>query len=305
MISVLHPGLFTTIQDIGRINYRRYGMPESGAMDNYNAYLANWLVENSANAALLEITMSGPVLNFETDCIIGLAGADMKATVNKKAIVNYKAHQIIAGDTLQLAQAVKGCRTYLAVNGGIAGNMFLKSRSTYSLAGVGGFKGRPLKKGDALTLTSPAKISNLKEVPEHLQMKFASDPIIRFTQGPEFKFITEDSPMGLAGNYKVHMNSDRMAIRLTGFIGDVAEKEIISSPVNKGTIQILPDNDLVVLMNDGQVSGGYPRLGNIISADLHLLAQVKPGGQLSLLPVNLPEAIELWEHQQKLLHSLI
>ncbi|MGK7390335.1 MAG: biotin-dependent carboxyltransferase family protein [Candidatus Cyclobacteriaceae bacterium M2_1C_046] len=303
MIEVISPGLLTTIQDLGRENVRRFGVPQSGAMDEYNAFLANWLVNNNEGSPLLEFTMTGPSLKFNSSCTIGIAGADMGAKLNDAPISNYTSVSVSAGDVLDFTQARSGFRTYLSVKGGFSAEEFLNSYSTYTLANIGGYNGRALKKGDVLNLSAP-EITDGKTVPEHVQTKFNLTRTIRIIEGPEYELISEDSPMGLAGNYKIHMNSDRMGIRLTGFIGEVSEKEIISSAVNKGTIQLLPDNDLIVLMSDGQVSGGYPRLGNVISADIHLLAQCRPGEQVKLLPVSLDEAVHLWSHQCKLLKAL-
>lgn len=303
MIEVLSPGLFTTIQDSGRKNFRRFGVPQSGAVDNYNAYLANWLVNNAEDTPFLELTMTGPTLKFNCSCTIGITGSDMKADLNSKAVPLYTTIPISEGDILSFKQVNAGFRTYLSINGGFSGEEFLNSYSTYTLANIGGYKGRQLKKGDTLNLSAPGPAVE-RIVPEHVQTKFSGLQIIRIVEGPEYDLISEDSPMGLAGNYTIHMNSDRMGIRLTGFIGEVSEKEIISSPVSMGTIQLLPDNNLIVLMNDGQVSGGYPRLANVISADLHLLAQVQPGEKIKILPVSLDEAIHLWSHQYKLLKAL-
>lgn len=305
MIEVISPGFFTTIQDLGRKNYRSYGFPESGAMDDYNACLANWLVNNAADVPVLEVTMTGPVLKFNNACIIGITGADMSPELNNKVIGSYHSIEVHPGDVLTLKNSTKGFRTYISVSGGFTGDKFLNSCSTYALAEIGGFKGRKLLKGDILDHPKRKQEKNkIKIVPEHLQTKFDSNSTIRVLEGPEFDLILEDSPMGLAGIFKIHLNSDRMGIRLSGFFGDVNKKEIISSPVTKGTIQLFPDNNLIVLMNDGQVTGGYPRLGNVISADLHLLAQMKPGDEVKLLPISLAEAHHLWWHQQNLLKPL-
>lgn len=302
MIEVIKPGFFTLIQDNGRKGYRRFGIPECGSMDHYNATLANWLVNNPSDAALLELTIAGPKLLFNQKCKIAVTGADMTPMLNGDNIRLYESITIKTGDILSFGRLIHGCRSYLAVEGGLEGEYFLGSRSTYTLASMGGFEGRKLKAGDMLIIKNVhMNPEALRTVPEHLHTKFPMPWKIRFIEGPEFEYIDEESPMGIAEEFLVHQNSDRMGIRLSGFFGEVIEKEIISSPVNKGTIQLLPDNDLMILMNDGQVSGGYPRLGNVISTDLHLMAQVKPGDKISLMKVSREKAEFLNEFQHRLL----
>jgi antagonist of KipI len=302
MISVIKAGLFTTIQDMGRSGYRRFGIPESGVMDKYNATLANWLVNNKAAAPILEITMSGPELIFTTSANIALTGADMSPDINGNILPLYQSTAVSEGDILSFGRLKAGCRTYLAVNGGFKAEFFINSYSTYTLAEKGGFEGRALKPGDNLQISESKKKSPVKRIiPEYIRTKFAAINRIRYIPGPEAGHIEDDSPGGLPGIYTVHPQSDRMGIRLAGFDGEVSDKEIVSSPVNKGTIQLLPDNNLIVLMNDGQVSGGYPRLGNVIGADLHLMAQLKPSDQVKLMPVTIEEAESLFSYQSDLL----
>ena len=294
--------MFTTIQDTGRPGYRRFGIPESGAMDGYNAMLANWLVCNKIKAPLLEITMTGPRMKFNITATVAITGADMSATINGKPASRYHSLIMVPGDELRFGRLKKGCRAYLAVTGGFKAETFLDSCSTYTLAEKGGIEGRPLKAGDQLIIRGNKYIAKEERmVPEFIRTKFTAIKAARYVRGPEADFIDEESPMDLSEKYTIHPESDRMGIRLSGFFGEVRDKEIISSPVNKGTIQLLPDDNLIVLMNDGQVSGGYPRLGNIIAADLHLLAQLKPGDRIKLMPVSVAEAESLYRYQVGLL----
>lgn len=304
MIDVLKPGVFTTIQDMGRFGYRRFGIPESGVLDKYNATLANWLVYNNENVPLLEITMSGPELKFTQALTIAITGAEMTPKINGKLIPLYKSIFVSAGDVLKFGRLKAGFRCYLAVNGGFNAELFLNSYSTYTLAQKGGFEGRILRSGDRLQIKkSKNKVRNKRIIPEYIRTKFTGLNAIRYIIGPEAELIEDDSPGSVPGIYAVHQQSDRMGIRLTGFDGEVNTKEILSSPVNKGTIQLLPDYNLIVLMNDGQVSGGYPRLGNIIAADLHLMAQLKPGDQVKLMPVTIEKAEGLFKYQTALLEK--
>ena len=304
MIEVIKGGLLTTIQDAGRVGYRHLGIPESGYMDDYNAPLANWLVDNPLTFPLLEITMSGPTLKIHNEHRLAVTGGNIRVKINDQEINVYETFNVFKGDVLSFGTMNTGYRAYLSVAGGFLGEEFLNSHSTYVPGNFGGLKGRALEPGDHLQVNPVKSRANHRSVPEYLRTNYSASRRIRFIEGPEFEYFLDESPMGVSGSYTIDHKSDRMGIRLTGFSGELIEKEIISSPVCKGTIQVLPDNNLIVLMNDGQVTGGYPRIGVIIKADLHLMAQVKAGDHIQLMPVTHEEATSLNHYRMRLLNNL-
>src|SRR5690625_4860975 len=183
MINVISPGLQTTVQDSGRIGYYEVGMPPSGAMDNYSHRISNLLVGNDENAATLEITYIGPVLEFETDTTIALTGGEMPPKINDEAIPMWEAVAVKAGDRLSFDFIKQGARMYLAVTGGIDVPLIMNSRSTYTLCGIGGYEGRALKENDQL------KIGNANVRKAKVGIRIDTQHIPTFTNQHEIRII--------------------------------------------------------------------------------------------------------------------
>ncbi len=287
-------GLLTTVQDRGRYGYQRYGMPVSGAMDVFSLELANLLVGNDPGGACLEATISGPELEFTGAIWVAITGADMDPHLNGQGIPMNTAVDVRPGDRLGFRGLRSGCRTYIAFAGGIAVPLVMGSRSTYLRAGIGGFQGRALMPGDELPLGGFEPLSpsgrfstgsdkrkpRLKKLPEGLIPEYRHEQTIRIISGPEaHNFEIAGLRSFLSAEYTVTAQSDRMGYRLSG--EPIKHREgmtnIISAGISPGTVQVPADGQPIILMADRQTSGGYARIANVITVDLTLLAQMRPG----------------------------
>lgn len=303
--EVIKPGLLSTIQDEGRYGYRKHGVIVSGPMDRFAHRAANLLVGNGSEAATLEMTLQGPILVAQRDMLVVICGADMGAEVDGDSAPMWQPFVLHAGSELHVGYAVEGCRSYLAVQGGFKSDYVLGSRSTYQRAAIGGYEGRALRIGDVLEVEKGGLASDVvKEV--ELRSKFVSsmirpdyrdNPTIRIVRGKEASLFTPNSwSRLLSQSYLVTSQSDRMGYRLSSEPKLELEAglsyEMISEAVVAGTIQVPSSGQPIVLMADCQTTGGYPRIGHVITADLPLVAQVKPGGQLRFQEVTHLEAQE-------------
>ena len=295
-ISVLEPGMMTTVQDLGRSGFRSSGVPYSGAADRVSAILANSIVGNPDHAAVLEYTLLGPSLRFEADTVIAVVGTEHDSIPSLRPI------HINRGDTIEIGHASRGCRGYLAVAGGVCVPPVLNSSSTYLPATFGGFGGRPLRAGDQLSIGKPlvAPTSFAWSVHNEL-IAFPSNPCtLRIL--PEFLGSTRRLPIPDTP-FSVTAQSDRMGIRLRGALPQ-ALSTMISRAVLPGTVQLPPDGNPIILLCDAQTIGGYPVLGHVISADLPRAAQLRPGDSVCFTETNLAEAHRLLRSQHDLLATV-
>jgi biotin-dependent carboxylase-like uncharacterized protein len=276
-------GLLTTVQDRGRFWYQRFGMPVSGAMDTFSLELANLLVGNDPGDACLEATIYGPELEFTGAIRVAITGADMDPHLNDQSIPMNAAVNVRPGDRLGFRGLRSGCRTYIAFAGGIVVPPVMGSRSTYLRAGIGGFQGRALMPGDELLLGNPSGKPRLQKIPEGLIPEYKHEQIIRVISGPEAHYFEFTGLRSfLSKEYTVTAQSDRMGYRLSG--EPIKHKEgmtnIISAGISMGTVQVPGDGEPIILMADRQTSGGYARIANVITVDLTLLAQMRPGDRI-------------------------
>ena len=298
-ILVQKSGLLATIQDLGRNGFRRFGINQSGAMDKQAARLINILLGNVESEAVLEMHFPAPVLEFEEDAIIALGGADFGAKLNDKAIENWRCVLVEKGSVLRFEKQIFGSRAYLAIKGGFAIEKWLESSSTNLPANVGGFKGRALNKGDKLSFNQRTKDKGQRtknKISRNLIPNYQKSVAkIRVIPGAEFESLTAFSEqVFLKQNFTIRPESDRMGFRLKGEpLYLIEERELISSAINFGTIQLLPDGQMIVLMADHQTSGGYPRIAHVSSADLPILAQLNPNDEVSFELISLIEAEDL------------
>lgn len=290
MIEIIKPGFYTLIQDVGRNQFQEYGMPVSGVMD-YDSYrLANWLVENTSGEAVLEITMTGPEILFLEETEIGITGADMSPSINGKVIEMYTTVLVSKDDILSFGKLKNGFRSYLSVNGGFEVANEMNSRSTYVYAKIGGMDGRALRVRDLIPLGLRRSVS-LKKVPKQLVIKPFSVTSIRVILGPEFGVLNHgEQSCFFSTEYCIDNNSNRMGYRLKGEAIAHDSKEILSTGIVNGTVQLPPGGMPIVLLADAQTTGGYPRIAMVIKSDLPLLAQLKPGDVLRFRKVSLEEA---------------
>ena len=268
-IEVLQPGLFSTIQDSGRKGFLKYGIPMSGVMDFYAAKMANLILRNPPDSAILEITQMGPKLKFSHPVKISICGALLSPKINNFPIENNWVYKIEAGDELSFGKRQLGCRAYLAISGGFKTGKVLKSRSWFD--GVtDNFK---LNK----KLKLPYEFSNESKMETNASIKFTSEYLvtseIEVFPGPEFDLLTESEQEILRSRYfSIDKNNNRMAIQLKEIMENTL-KPIITGPVLPGTVQLTPSGKLIVLMRDCQTTGGYPRVMQLSETGMNKIAQ--------------------------------
>lgn len=288
-IIIKKPGLLTTIQDLGRYGYQKFGMPVSGAMDAHSLKLANNLVGNPENEAGLEATAIGPEIEFDADIHIAICGANFQPLVNGNYVKMYSPISIKSGDVLSFKGLINGLRTYISFRGGIEVPVVMGSKSTYLRGKIGGLNGRQLKKDDIIKLGICEKETEIKEISQNKIPNYLDSFIARIIPGPEAKnFTTEGLADFLNKAFILSKQCDRMGYRLTGNkIKHKISGDIISSGINFGTIQVPSHGDPIILMADRQSTGGYARIANIITKDLTYVAQLKPGDHIRFKEVSL------------------
>lgn len=287
-LQIIKPGLLDTIQDTGRYGFQHLGINPTGVMDPFSAQLANALLGKDLNSAVIEMHFPAAHILFEEETIICLTGADFSPTINRRTLPLGQPVAIPKNSILQFEKKIAGARCYLSVIHHLALDKWLNSYSTHLIAAAGGFNGRPLKKGDTITFTNNLVIKNshgnkpFTLLPWKATENISLKKEIRFITGNEWDWLTENSTKKFTGNkYHISNNSNRMGYRLKGNALRVKEdRQLISSGVTFGTIQLLPDGQLIVLMADHQTTGGYPRIAHVISADLPLLAQSNAGDEI-------------------------
>ncbi|MBG0967863.1 biotin-dependent carboxyltransferase family protein [Bacillus sp. SRB3LM] len=313
-VEVLHAGMFTTVQDLGRSHYQQYGVPVGGAMDQSALRMINMLVGNEENEAGLEITIMGPKLLIKKPALLAIGGADMEPLLNGERIPLWRPILAEEGSMLCFGKVKSGCRAYVTFAGGIHIDRTMGSKSTYIRATIGGIEGRMLKKGDYFQIGAQPEMANCfiqdLQKDERIKTKWAisnsvlpkykKHPKLRVIADFEYNQFTEESRKAFfTKEYKVSNHADRMGYRVEGeVLNRIEEKEILSSPVTFGTIQVPNGGQPIILMADRQTTGGYPRIGNIISVDLPLLAQLKPGDYVSFEKITLEEAEQLYIEQE-------
>lgn len=276
-VEVLSAGLYSSIQDRGRKEYRSFGVPLSGAMDQLSADLGNSILGNSVDSPLLEITITGPKLLFNQRAIICITGADLSAKIENNPIKTNVPVTIQKGEVLSFGKLVYGLRAYICIKGGFVSNKTLGSHSTYEKAGLGG---AVLKKGTILSYNSnsdswPNTKSRIK--PDKL---FFEKNIIPVAPGPEYNLIGKEF---FDLSFEINVDSNRMGYRLSADNQFVHQKSILTSTVMPGTVQLPPSGHPVVLMRDCHTTGGYPRVLQVSELGINMLAQKKPGDRIKFL----------------------
>ena len=291
-------GLLTTVQDLGRIGWRRFGVNPNGAMDPVAARIANILVGNDDNAALIEMHFPAAEIVFEQAAIFSICGGDFAAQLDGIAISPWRSFAASAGSVLQFKEKRTGERCYLAMRGGIDVPEWLGSASTNLNAHVGGHKGRQLAAGDRLMVTATLGSKPMRHPPAaagSLLPRYSRFPTVRIIPGAEFEYLSSGSRESLVSqNFLISNRSNRMGFRLSGQpLALQRTREFISAAVCFGTIQLLPDGQLIILMADQQTAGGYPRIAHIIGQDLPLVGQLGSGDKIAFHFVKLEEAEQL------------
>jgi biotin-dependent carboxylase-like uncharacterized protein len=293
-IVVLSPGLLSSVQDRGRFGWRHLGIGCSGAVDSYSFSVANLLVGNPMQTAAIEITLAGPRLRFDRAARIAICGASIEASVDGQSLPGWRRIDMPANCELVLGACRQGVRAYLAVAGGFDLDACLGSTSTDLRAGIGGIDGRALKKGDCLRLTDGFQpdcdrpVIGRRWADPADDLDFATPSIVHLLPGHDQPI---DAEALFAQAWRVGVASNRQGLRLQGTRLAISDqRERVSEPVMPGTVQLPPDGQPIVLLADAQTHGGYPRIGHVIAADLHRLAQLRPSDSLRFLPCTPAEA---------------
>lgn len=280
-LEVIDGGLFTTIQDFGRRGFRAYGIPTSGAVDIRSYKLANWLVGNMEGSPVLELTLKGGRYKFKTGAVIAITGALMRPKINGKDVNMNCSLKVQEGDELGFDFVSRGCRTYLAIQGALEIQKVMGSFSTYTLGKFGGLDGKALTKGDTLKWKSLRKKADRKEARRDQLPYFSSKVCVRVSKNLEWDWLKDSAKKNLVqSTFRVGSKSNRMGIRLEGNSIEIEKKQMISSPVIPGIIQLPPNGQPIILMQDGQTIGGYPRVAKVVDEDLWRLGQIKTGDQI-------------------------
>lgn len=306
------PGLLSTIQDMGRKGYQQYGVSPSGCMDQYSFALGNILVGNNINTPSIEITMMGPTIKFLDDAIIAITGAHCQATLRGGKVVNNRTVEVIKGDILRILSMTNGARSYISIAGGIDSNKIMGSSSTDLKAKIGGNNGEKLKKGDQVNYLGVDRKYTTKYIPDEYILdrgmgnKEEQITEIRVLMGPQDDYFTENGiDTFFSSTYKVTNDSDRMGYRLEGDkVELVGGSDIISDAISFGAVQIPGHGKPIIMMADRQTTGGYAKMAVVISVDLPLLSQLKPGDSIKFKKCGIEEAQSLYIKNRKLLDEL-
>jgi antagonist of KipI len=304
-LRVLRSGLLTTVQDLGRPGLGAIGVPVGGAMDPWCLRLANRLVGNDDATAALEITLAGPELLFEENAFVAMTGARFEVVLDERAIPNGETIEVRAGERLSVGRAVEGLRGYLAVAGGIDAEVVLGSRSTYLPGALGGADGRPLRAGDHLAIGRVPRRPPRRRVRSDLLDPRSAAAAARVVLGPQAEaFSAAGIASFLSTTYRVSPRSDRMGVRLEGPpIELIATADIAPEGLVHGAVQVPADGQPIVLGADRPATGGYTKIATVVTADLGIVAQVRPGDELRFAAVSVEDARRSWREREELLAS--
>jgi biotin-dependent carboxylase-like uncharacterized protein len=297
MIHVITPGLLTSVQDLGRRGFSHLGVGGSGAMDDIALRLANALVGNDDNAAGLEITMRGPTLRFDTHALVAFTGGEITSPMWRPLLIN-------AGTVLDIGTLRSGCRTYLAVRGGLHTPMLMGSRS----ADINGGIGRALATGDTFAheASGDAHAHALWSVDPTPWFDARDEQPIGVIRGAQFAHLDDASRDALfTREFRIDTQSNRVGYRLDGEpLRLSAPLELISEGVTPGTLQLPPGGSPIVLMREAPTTGGYPRIGHVAAVDLPRLAQKRPGQSLRFKEIPASEARTMYLRRERELRVL-
>lgn len=305
VFEVIQPGAYTTIQDRGRFGYQQFGVPVCGVVDSFAYRVANALVGNVQDEAVLEATVFGPTLQVLNEGVIAVTGGNLSPFLNNAPLTMWESVPVHPGDTLHFKGVKSGCRAYVAVAGGIDVPRVMGSRSTYVAGKVGGIDGRPLAAGDRLNKgQGKGKVGT--QVPSNLVPAYSDDIEIRVILGPQDDYFSEGIEEFFSSTFKVSPKADRMGCRLEGnpiVPREGVVKSIISEPSVPGGIQIPPDGQPIILLVE-QTVGGYTKIATVISPDIGKVGQAKPGNRIRFRRVELEEAHAILEKEEEKIASI-
>jgi antagonist of KipI len=298
-VSVIRAGMLTTVQDLGRRGHLSEGVPFGGAADPFALRVANLLVGNAEDAPALEVTLTGPELEFPEAAWLAVCGARFDG------VPSWRPVRVEAGGRLKFGKRVQGCRAYVSICGGFFAERVMGGKGTFLAAGIGGFKGRSLRDGDVIrSVPSELRPTGHWSLDERMFPRYSREPTVRAMPGAHAGEFGD----GLySARFGVTARSNRMGIRLDGpKLERAAGEDLVSTAVAPGTIQVPPDGNPIVLMSDAQTLGGYPRLAHVATVDLPLLAQLAPGDGVRFTRTTVAEAhalLQAWERGLALLRQ--
>lgn len=298
-LKIINPGLFTTVQDLGRYGYESYGFTPAGVMDYESYYLANALLGNDYNCGVLELTLYGITFEVLHSTSMSSAGAEMELTINEEPFETGTAVDLVKGDIVRFGGVKKGARTYIAFSGGLDLPKELGSYSTHTRSKMGGYKGRVLKAGDILLVKGKTVEHNFPIITKIL----TEDTEIRFIPGQQNdRFDSVNKRIFTESEYTLTKDSDRMGCRLEGpAVESADDDDILSEPTQFGSIQVPKNGQPIVLLADRQTAGGYKKIGTVAKVDLPKIAQKKPGEKITFTEVSVDEASQLYKDSLKAL----
>ncbi|MDM8191212.1 biotin-dependent carboxyltransferase [Pseudomonas koreensis] len=274
------------LQDAGRFGVRHLGVTQGGAADWCSMSWANWLLSNKVDAAVVEITLGGFAVVAEEDCLLALAGADLGAQIDGQPLAPWRSFRLTKGQTLRFTQPLLGARAYLAAPGGFTAPKVLGSSATVVREELGGLDGMglPLAKGEVLGYSGEALA--VREMPSALRPDFKMHAPLDLVLGAQIGQFSGQSLFDVFNStWTIDSRADRMGIRLLGAALQYQGAPMISEGIPLGAVQVPPDGQPIVLLNDRQTIGGYPRLGALTPLALARLAQCLPGAKVRLRPV--------------------
>lgn len=315
-LSVLKPGLATTVQDTGRPGYYNVGIPPSGSLDQYSSLAANLLVGNAADAAVLECTYMGPELRFDRPATVAVTGADLPPRLDGEPRPTWESFAVEAGDVLSFDFLRSGARAYIAVSGGFDVPVMLGSRSTYALGALGGLEGRALAAGDELPIGEADGVAPGRSVPEALRSSHPKHREIRVMMGLYDHRLTDGGRRAfLESTWRLTTVSDRTGLRYRGATLEFRDRvapfgagsdpsNIVDAPYPIGSIQVPGGVEPIVLHRDAVSGGGYVMVGTVISADMDAVGQSAPNNTTRFAEVDLDGALAARRDRARRLDAL-
>lgn len=313
-VHIIRQGILDTVQDTGRYGFQHLGINPSGAMDKIAMSVANMLVGNDRNQPAVELHFPTSTFRFDKDCLIAITGADFDAVINDQPAPLYIPIIVGKNSTLRFNARKKGARSYLAVHGGWTADCWLGSYSTNLYAQCGGFQGRKLRKNDLLSFQPgyinfnrlpPKAVIPLPVYPD-IHDLYNNNGEIRCLTGSEYDWLANESKKQLQTlTFEITIKSDRMGFCLSGTpLSQIVHRQFLSCAVSRGSVQLLPSGQLIVLMADHQTTGGYPKVAEVISADLPSLAQMSPTESFQFVFISHHEAESILMTQEQYLQTL-
>lgn len=311
-LRITRQGVLDTIQDMGRWGHQHLGINPNGAMDRFSAQLANALLGKDLKAPVIEIHFPSAQIKFEKETIICLTGAHFSPTINDKEIPLHHPVMVAKNALLKFERSQNGARCYVAIWQALNMTEWMNSYSTNLKAKAGGWQGRSLLKNDVISFEVNPKLSSLLKQKDFLVLPWKSQEIvdtrteIQFLIGSEWHWMSKEAQETFQNNwFQITIDADRMGYKLAGpELCMNTNEQLVSAAVSFGTVQLLPNGQLIILMADHQTTGGYPRVAHIISAHLPILAQKKANDVIQFRMTDLETAEMKMQAQQKYLQQL-